>query len=105
MLNENNGFAEIGALLNRLADGAGFDETDWGLLLDLTSGTSLYEPDVIRFFQAEVEDSEEFHFEKWGVARNDIVTKVKRLDALGRLAVVHRIDNLRSEVPVPGSHG
>ena len=43
---------------------------------------------------AEVEDSEDFFFEKWGVVKGEILEKLNHLDALSRLGVVRRIDLL-----------
>ena len=83
-------------MLKDMARAAGLSEDEWTLLQDVTSGTCLLDETVVRNLHAEVEDAEECLFEKRGMDRQAILTKLSKLDSLSRLAMVHRLDRLRS---------
>lgn len=86
--------SKLEAMLDSIARELGFSETEWQFLQAATNGTMLYCESTVRLLDTEVEDADadSSRFAEFGVDREAFLAKLRGLDPLARLAVVHQID-------------
>lgn len=88
--------SDLDEMLGVTADRLALPEDEGNLSLDGTMGTYIFWEDSVRPLTKGVEDLEPIYFEKRGVDRGSLLARLSKLDGLSRLALVSRLDRLRS---------
>jgi len=82
--------ADLVAMLVEAARVAGFSESERACITDITCGSVAFDPLHVRHLNWQIQDADDWYFERWKVGREDLVRKVASLDPLSRLAVLVR---------------
>jgi len=75
----------------RLSNGAVFTGGELSLLVDVCNGT-VWEPQTLCCLVANAEDCEKEYYEKWGVDRDALLSKLDGLTPLDQAAIVDAIE-------------